>query len=78
MGTVSNKDYPDQPEVVVDHNGAAHDVKAYVYDAQGFKGVWTTDDRWIDQAQILDVEQKYSWHEGDITWPAVKSVAPTR
>jgi hypothetical protein len=59
MGVVSNFEVPDRPEVVVLHNGSAHDVKAYVYDANGLKGVWTTDDRWIDQAQINDAEPKF-------------------
>lgn len=56
---VSNKQYPDRPEIAVTHDGAAHDVKAYVYDAAGFKGVWTTDNRWIPEAQINDCEPKF-------------------
>jgi hypothetical protein len=59
MGAVSNKQYPDQPEVAIDHNGVGHDVRAFIYDANGFKGVWTTDDRWIPENEIQEIEPKF-------------------
>jgi hypothetical protein len=53
---VSNYEEPDGPEVAILHDGSVVEVKAFVYDGRGFKGVWTKDDRWIDQAEISDAE----------------------
>jgi hypothetical protein len=57
--TVSNYERPDGYEIAVLHNGSAHDIKAFVYDGNGFKGVWTSDDRWIPESDIYDIEPKF-------------------